>query len=60
MWDKGNTVRAGDYNIFYGKGNKNRELGTDFFVHHRTVSTVKREKFVSDRMSIYGFERSLV
>jgi hypothetical protein len=22
-WDKGGTVRAGDYNLFYGKGNKN-------------------------------------
>jgi hypothetical protein len=21
-WDKGGTVRAGDYNFFYGKGNK--------------------------------------
>jgi hypothetical protein len=22
-WDKKSTVRAGDYNFFYGKGNKN-------------------------------------
>ena len=22
-WDKGGTVRAGDYNVFYGKGNEN-------------------------------------
>ena len=22
-WDNGGTVRAGDYNFFYGKGNEN-------------------------------------
>ena len=27
-WDKGDTVRAGDYNFFYGKGNENDQLGT--------------------------------
>jgi len=37
--------------FFYGKGNKNQELGKGFSVHHRTVSTVKRVEFVSDRMS---------
>jgi len=51
MWDKGSTIRAGDYNFFYGKGNKNHEVETGFFVHHRTVSTMKRVEFVSDRMS---------
>ena len=29
-WDKGGTVRAGDYNFFYGKGNENYQLGTVF------------------------------
>ena len=37
--------------FFYGKGNKNHKLGTDFFVHHILVSAVKRAKFVSDKMS---------
>ena len=30
-WDKGGTIRAGDYNFFYGNGNENDELGTGFF-----------------------------
>ena len=28
-WDKGGTVRAGDYIFFYGQGNENHKLGKD-------------------------------
>jgi hypothetical protein len=42
---------AGEYTFLYGKGNENHELGTEFILHMRIVSGVKRFGFVSDRMS---------
>jgi hypothetical protein len=50
-WDKGGTKPAGKYTFFYGKKNENHGLGTDFSVHKRIISAVKRAEFVSDRMS---------
>jgi hypothetical protein len=39
-WDKWGKSR-GLY-FFYGKGNENHQLGTELFVHHKTVSAVKK------------------
>jgi exonuclease III len=36
-WDKGGTVRAGDYTFSYGKGNRGHKLGTGLFVHQGIV-----------------------
>jgi hypothetical protein len=40
-WDTESTVRAGDNNFLYGKGNENHQLGSGFFVHHIIVLAVK-------------------
>jgi len=50
-WERGGTVRAGDYNFFYEKGSEIHKLRTGFFVHHRIVSAFNRGEFVSDRVS---------
>ena len=50
MGERGHN-KSRDYNFFYGKGNENHQLGTEFFVHQRISSAVLRVEFVSDRLS---------
>ena len=38
-WDNGGTVRAGDYNFFYGKGNEIHQLGKDFCTGQNSISS---------------------
>jgi len=47
-WD---TVRTGDYILFYGKGNENHQSATSFVVHHKIISVVKGVEFVSVGMT---------
>jgi len=46
-WDK----EQGIIFFFNGRWNENHQLGTEFFVHHRKISAIKRVESVSDRMS---------
>jgi hypothetical protein len=59
LWDKGNTVRAGDYSFFLWRRKRKSLIRTGYFVHHRIASAVKRVECVNCRMT-YSPERSLV
>jgi exonuclease III len=50
-WEKKGTERAEEFTFFYGIGNEDHQIGTGFFVQKRIISGVRREEFVSDRMS---------
>ena len=51
MYGLGGTEGARDYNFLCEKGNEKHQVRPGFFVHHRTVSAVKRVASVSDRVS---------
>jgi hypothetical protein len=42
-WDKGATIRAGDYNFLWKRKRKS-SIENRIFVHHRTISAVKTVK----------------
>jgi hypothetical protein len=49
-WDKGGTARAGI--IIFSLVVKTKMINRKrIFLHHRIASAIKREEFVSDRMS---------
>jgi len=39
--DKEDTISAGDYNILYGKGNENHQLGTGFLYTTETYQQLR-------------------
>jgi hypothetical protein len=41
-WDGGGTERAGEYTFFYGKGNENYELGTNYSYIKETYQQLRR------------------
>lgn len=49
-WDKGGTVKAGDY-IFFIEMKRKSSIRNKSFVHRRIVSAVKTVQFISHRMS---------
>jgi hypothetical protein len=40
-WDESGTEPASEYTFFYGKGNKNHELDTGFFIHKRICQQLR-------------------
>jgi len=50
-WDKGGTVRAGDYNFVYGKGNENHQLRTGYLYTTEWYQQLRELEFISERVS---------
>jgi hypothetical protein len=42
-WDKGGTVRAGDYSLFLWKRKRKSSVAKRIFVHQTLLSAIKRE-----------------
>jgi hypothetical protein len=60
-WNRGGNEPAGEYTFFYGKGNKNHELGTGFFIHKRIVCQQLRGwSSLMIGCHIYNTKRSLM
>jgi hypothetical protein len=51
-WENGGMVRAGAIFFFLWKENKNHQLETGFFVHHKRLTAFKTAVSVSDRCHI--------
>jgi exonuclease III len=49
-WDRGGAETAGEYTVFYRKGNENQESGTGFLYKRRTYQQLRRQSLF-DRMS---------
>jgi hypothetical protein len=51
-WDNSSSEQQTiSYEFFYGNGNADYHLGTDFVLHKEIISAVKRVEFVSGRIA---------
>jgi hypothetical protein len=57
---KWRNIILDNYILFYAKGNVNHQFGTGLFVQNISISAVKREEFISDRMSYINLKGSLM
>jgi hypothetical protein len=48
--EKGGTEWGEDYTFFYGEVNGYHQLGTEFFIHKKIISAIRRVEIISVRM----------